>query len=119
MGGSVFYVLGFLQAPLGLLELASGFLLWRQLFLGSRSLDVDWKTGGSSVLMTVMTVIWMLSPEILYTPYLDVLCRWNISLLQDQRWAGFVMLLAGAPLQLASLWLVLGLEPPSCAKQLS
>ena len=102
------------SAPLGLLELTSGFLLWRQLFLGSRLLDADWKAGVFGILagipMTVVAVVWMLAPAVLYTPYLDVLCRWNISPLADQRWAGFVMLVAGAPLQLASLWLLLGLR---------
>ncbi|MHB1515689.1 MAG: hypothetical protein ACYCVY_08270 [Acidiferrobacteraceae bacterium] len=40
-------------------------------------------------------------------PYLDVICIWNIPPLTDQRWAGFVMLAAGLPLQLASVWRLL------------
>lgn len=99
--------------PIGLLELACGILLWRQIFRDTRSLDADWKAGIFGILagvpMTVVAVVWMLSPSVLYTPYLDVICRWDISPLQDQRWAGLVMLLAGVPLQLASLWLLLGL----------
>lgn len=89
------------STPLGLLELAAGFVLWRQLFRDSRSIDADWKAGVFGTLagipMTVVAVVWMVSSTVLYTPYLDVLCRWNISPLQDQRWAGFVMLLAGGP----------------------
>jgi putative membrane protein len=57
----------------------------------------------------------MASQTLLYTPYLDVVCLWNISPLQDQRWAGFVMLLAGLPLQIVSLWLLVRLRRPACS----
>jgi cytochrome c oxidase assembly factor CtaG len=52
------------------------------------------------------------SPDVLYTPYLDVICRWNIPPLVDQRWAGLVMFVAGVPVQLVSVWLLLGLGAP-------
>jgi putative membrane protein len=60
--------------------------------------------------MTAVAVIWMLSPNVLYTPYLDVICRWNIPPLADQRWAGLVMFGAGLPLPLAGAWILLGLS---------
>ena len=62
-----------------------------------------------SVPMTVVSVVWMLSPDVLYTPYLDVVCRWDIPPLLDQRWAGLVMFAAGTPVQMAGAWLLLGL----------
>jgi len=58
--------------------------------------------------MTVVAVIWMLLPDVLYTHYLDVICRWNIPPLLDQRWAGLVMFVAGVPVQLVGVWLLLG-----------
>ena len=59
--------------------------------------------------MTAVAVVWVSAPDVIYTPYLDVICRWDIPPLLDQRWAGFVMLLAGMPLQLTSVALLLGL----------
>lgn len=58
--------------------------------------------------MTVAAVIWMLSPDVLYTPYLDVICWWNLPPLVDQRWSGFVMFVAGVPVQLVGVWLLIG-----------
>jgi hypothetical protein len=54
----------------------------------------------------------MLSRDVLYTPYLDVICRWNIPPLVDQRWVGLVMFVAGVPVQLVGVWLLLGLGAP-------
>ena len=97
------------SAPLGVLELLCGLLIWRQLTSGT------WKAGLLGLVaglpMTVVAVVWMTSPALLYSPYLDVICVWNIPPLQDQRWAGFVMLVAGLPLQIASLWLLVRLPP--------
>jgi cytochrome c oxidase assembly factor CtaG len=56
----------------------------------------------------LVAVVWMLSPDVLYTPYLDVICRWNIPPLVDQRWAGLVMFVAGVPVQLVGVWLLVG-----------
>jgi putative membrane protein len=39
----------------------------------------------------------MLSPDVLCTPYLDVICRWNIPPIVDQRSAGLLMFAAGVP----------------------
>lgn len=100
------------SAPLGLFELLAGLLFWAQVFRPLRTIGCDWKAGifvlAGGIPMTVVAVVWMLSPAVIYAPYLDVLCRWNITPLQDQRWAGFIMLLAGLPSQIAGTWLLVG-----------
>jgi len=58
--------------------------------------------------MAVVAVIWMLSPDVLYTPHLNVICRWNISPILDQRWAGLLMFVAGVPIQFVGVWLLIG-----------
>jgi hypothetical protein len=51
----------------------------------------------------------------LFTPYLDVVCRWNVPPLVDKRWAGLVMFVSGVP-QIVATWLLDGPvqrdEPP-------
>lgn len=100
-------------APLGLLMLVSGVLFWGQIFPATRSLRTPWRiallawTGG--IPMTVVALVWMLSSSVIYTPYLDVICRWDIPPLADQRWAGLIMFVAGVPLQVAAAWLLLAL----------
>lgn len=97
-------------APLGALELAAGLLAWMQLDPALRRLRADWRAGlfawVCAVPMSVVAVVWMLADHVLYAPYLDVICRWDVTPLQDQRWAGFVMLLAGLPLQIAGIWML-------------
>ncbi len=99
-------------APLGLLELLTGLMIWAQLFPATSPLRRGWQVAGlgwlASLPMTAVAVVWMLSPTVLYTPYLDVVCRWDLPPLMDQRWAGFVMFVAGVPLQLAAAWRLLG-----------
>ena len=99
-------------APLGGLELLSGLLFWAQFMPATRRIRPAWLTGAvawiGAIPMTVVAVVWMLSPDVLYTPYLDVVCRWNVPPLIDQRWAGFVMFVAGVPVQLVGVWLLLG-----------
>ncbi|GBQ93565.1 putative membrane protein [Acetobacter nitrogenifigens DSM 23921 = NBRC 105050] len=95
------------SAPLALLGMFTGLLFWAQILPGVRVLKSDFLVGVlvlvGSLPMTVIAVIWMVSSHVLYAPYLDVLCRWDLTPLQDQRWAGFVMLLAGMPLQIVGL----------------
>lgn len=102
-------------APLGLFELIAGLLFWAQFMPATRVIRRSWVAGllawAGGVPMTVVALIWMLSPDLLYTPYLDVICRWDISPLADQRWAGLVMFVAGAPLQMVGVWFLLGLGP--------
>jgi putative membrane protein len=98
-------------APLGLLELLSGLLFWAQFMPATRRIRPAWLAGAvawiGAMPMTVVSVVWMLSPDVLYTPYLDVICRWNIPPLVDQRWAGLVMFVAGVPVQLVGMSLLL------------
>ncbi len=102
-------------APLGLLELVVGLMIWGQLFQTTSHLQRGWHAALlgwlASLPMTAVAVVWMLAPRVLYTPYLDVICRWDIPPLADQRWAGFVMFLAGVPLQLAATWRLVAIQP--------
>jgi len=95
-------------APLGLFMLIAGVLFWGQIFPATQSLRTPWQVAllawGGSIPMTVVALVWMLSPDVIYTPYLDVICRWDIPPLADQKWAGFVMFVAGVPLQIAAAW---------------
>jgi putative membrane protein len=100
-------------APLGLLELVSGLVFWAQFMPATRSIRRDWLAAVVAWLggmpMTIVALVWMLSPVVLYTPYLDVICRWDVPPLMDQRGAGLVMFVAGLPLQAVGAWLILGL----------
>ncbi len=97
--------------PLGVFELLAGIVFWGQLLPATRQLGRPWQAAllawAGSIPMTVVALVWMLAANVLYTPYLNVICRWNVSPLLDQKWAGFVMFLAGMPLQLAAAWLLL------------
>ena len=97
-------------APLGVLELLTGLMVWAQLCPRTTRLRHGWSAALLGWLaglpMTIVAVIWMLASQVLYTPYLDVVCRWDIPPLLDQRWAGFVMFVAGLPLQIAAAWLL-------------
>ena len=98
--------------PLGVLELLSGLLFWAQFMPATRSIRSGWLAGAlawiGAMPMTVVAVVWMLSPDVLYTPYLNVICLWNIPPLVDQRWAGLLMFVAGVPVQLVGVWLLIG-----------
>jgi putative membrane protein len=97
-------------APLGLLEFAAGLLLWAQILPSTSRFEDDRSAGlfaiAMGVPMTVVAVVWMTSPHVLYSPYLNVLCLWNLTPLEDQRWSGFVMLILGVPMQLRGVWLL-------------
>ena len=56
--------------------------------------------------MMAIGIIWIWSDHVLYAPYLNVICQWNVTPIQDQRWAGMLMVLFGLPLQLRSAWLI-------------
>jgi putative membrane protein len=103
-------------SPLGVLELVSGLLFWAQFLPATRRIRRAWLAGTvawvGAMPMTVVALVWMLSPDVLYTPYLDVICRWNIPPLADQKWAGLVMFVAGVPVQFVGAWLILGFKTP-------
>jgi len=98
------------SAPLGAVELLSGVLFWGQLFGTTRSIPHDWQAGLFALIgsmpMTAVAVAWMTSPDVLYMPYLNLVCRWDIPPLMDQHLAGFTMLLFGLPLQVTGSWLL-------------
>jgi len=102
------------SVPLGLLELIAGLLVWAQLLPATRGHPTDWKAGlfaiAVGVPMTVVAAVWMMSSHVLYAPYINVICLWNFTPLENQRWAGFAMFIAGIPLQLRGVWLLLGLS---------
>lgn len=61
--------------------------------------------------MMAVASVWLYSPKVLYTPYANALCLWNLSPLQNQQWSGWIMMIAGIPsLALAFgqllLWLI-------------
>lgn len=100
-------------APLGVLELLVGMLFWTQILPARRAIARNWLAGAVAIVggipMTVVALVWMLSDHVLYTPYVDVICRWDIPPLLDQKWAGLVMFVAGMPLQLLGFWyLIMG-----------
>lgn len=95
--------------PLGVLELLTGVMIWIQL-LPAKGMDAPWQRGVAGWIaglpMMVIGVIWIWSSQVLYSPYLNVICLWNVTPLQDQRWAGMLMILFGLPLQLRSAWII-------------
>jgi len=99
------------SGPIGLLLLISGLMFWAQLLAGSTSLPARWIAGVygwlGSLPMMIIAAVWVWSAQVLYTPYLDVLCLWNLSPLDDQHYAGLVMFAAGLPLQLRAAWLLI------------
>lgn len=99
------------SAPIGLLVLLSGLLVWAQVFEGSSAIEHRWVAGLwgwlAGLPMMVIAAVWVWSGHVLYTPYLDVLCLWNLSPLDDQHYAGLVMFVAGLPLQLRAAWLLI------------
>ncbi|MHB0921775.1 MAG: cytochrome c oxidase assembly protein [Thiomonas delicata] len=99
------------SAPIGLLVMLAGLMAWAQLLDGSRAITRRWVAGiygwALGLPMMVIAAVWVWSGHVLYTPYLDVLCIWNLSPLDDQHYAGLVMLVAGLPLQLRSAWLLI------------
>ena len=47
--------------------------------------------------MMAVAAVWLYSPKVLYTPYINALCLWNLSPLQNQQWSGWIMMIAGLP----------------------
>ena len=97
-------------APLGVLELAVGLMLWFQIIPAKKQYFPLWRQGIlgwiAGLPMMAIGIIWIWSDHVLYAPYLNVICQWNVTPIQDQRWAGMLMVLFGLPLQLRSAWLI-------------
>ncbi len=99
------------SAPVGLLALIAGLSVWAQLLRGSSAFARGWQAGlygwAVSLPMMLVAAVWVWSDHVLYTPYLDVLCLWNLGPLADQHSAGLVMFATGLPLQLRCAWLLI------------
>ncbi len=99
------------SAPIGVLLLLGGLMIWAQVLDGSRGVRRRWLAGLviwlASLPMMLVAAVWVWSPHVLYMPYLDVLCLWNLTPLQDQHYAGLAMFVAGLPLQLRAAWMLI------------
>ncbi|WP_369409216.1 cytochrome c oxidase assembly protein [Deinococcus arboris] len=47
--------------------------------------------------MMAVASVWLYAPRVLYTPYVNALCLWNLTPLQNQQISGWIMMLAGLP----------------------
>ncbi|THF68254.1 cytochrome c oxidase assembly protein [Deinococcus sp. Arct2-2] len=47
--------------------------------------------------MMTVGMVWLYSPAVLYTPYVNALCLWNLTPLDNQQFSGWIMMLAGLP----------------------
>ncbi|SEI69708.1 putative membrane protein [Deinococcus reticulitermitis] len=47
--------------------------------------------------MMSVAAVWLYSPKVLYTPYVNALCLWNLTPLQNQQISGWIMMIAGFP----------------------
>lgn len=69
--------------------------------------------------MMGVAAVWLYSPRVLYTPYVNALCLWDLTPLQNQQISGWIMMVAGLPaMTLAFIQLMMWLiqladgEPP-------
>ena len=101
---------------LPLLYLLSSLLVWGVVLrplpsvqpagIGSRG----WFGLLSAIPMMSVAAVWLYAPKVLYTPYVNALCLWNLSPLQNQQYSGWIMMLAGLPaMTLAFIQLMLWL----------
>lgn len=51
----------------------------------------------AAIPMMSVAAVWLYAPKVLYTPYVSALCLWNLSPLQNQQFAGWIMMIAGIP----------------------
>lgn len=51
----------------------------------------------SALPMMAVASVWLYAPRVLYTPYVNALCLWNLTPLQNQQFSGWIMMLAGLP----------------------
>ncbi|WP_339096514.1 cytochrome c oxidase assembly protein [Deinococcus sp. VB142] len=65
----------------------------------------------SALPMMSVAAVWLYAPKVLYTPYVNALCLWNLSPLQNQQYSGWIMMVAGLPAMALAfvqlmLWLI-------------
>lgn len=65
----------------------------------------------ASLPMMGVAAVWLYSPTVLYSPYVNVPCLWNLTPLQNQQISGWVMMVAGIPAMAVAigqlfLWIV-------------
>ncbi|WP_022801110.1 cytochrome c oxidase assembly protein [Deinococcus ficus] len=64
----------------------------------------------ASLPMMAVAAVWLYARDVLYTPYVNALCLWNLTPLQNQQISGWIMMLAGMPaLALAFIQLMMWL----------
>ncbi|PTA67819.1 cytochrome c oxidase assembly protein [Deinococcus arcticus] len=51
----------------------------------------------SALPMMAVASVWLYAPKVLYTPYVNALCLWNLTPLQNQQLSGWIMMVAGLP----------------------
>ncbi|KQR27932.1 cytochrome c oxidase assembly protein [Deinococcus sp. Leaf326] len=61
--------------------------------------------------MMSVAAVWLYSPRVLYTPYVNALCLWDLTPLQNQQLSGWIMMVAGIPAMALALvqlmaWLI-------------
>lgn len=61
--------------------------------------------------MMVVAAVWLYSKNVLYTPYVNALCLWNLSPLDNQQISGIIMMVAGLPAMILAVvqilaWLI-------------
>ncbi|THF86871.1 cytochrome c oxidase assembly protein [Deinococcus sp. KSM4-11] len=47
--------------------------------------------------MMSVASVWLYTPRVLYQPFVNALCLWNLTPLQNQQLSGWIMMLAGLP----------------------
>ena len=102
---------------LPVLYLLGGVLVWAvtlNALPGVRPLPVGargWFGFLNGLPMMAVAAVWLYSPTVLYSPYVNVPCLWNLTPLQNQQISGWVMMLAGLPAMALALvqllaWLI-------------
>lgn len=65
----------------------------------------------ASLPMMMVAAVWLYSKTVLYTPYVNALCLWNLTPLDNQQISGIIMMVAGLPAMILAVvqilaWLI-------------